>query len=173
MGPGLGSPASPAELLWLGASTSGLNYMESQHPQAFIPAMLTHAFVVVGSLCAACVCCLPARVLSLCVTFVHVCHLPVSVTSFFHSFIEIKLIRHAVHPFKNQWVVIMCTELGNYYHTQFENISTFSERSPVPFCYHPQQRLQPSASLVCMTSAWMKHTGLLTCAVRVSCFAWP
>lgn len=39
-----------AELLWLGASTSGLNYMESRHPQAFIPALLTHAFVVVGSL---------------------------------------------------------------------------------------------------------------------------
>lgn len=66
---------SPAELLWLVASPSGLNYMESQHPQAFIPAMQTHAFVVVGRLCSLCVCLLAARAggISVCVVSVHVC----------------------------------------------------------------------------------------------------
>lgn len=80
-GPGLGRAAcgrAPvAELLRLGASTSGLDYSESQRPWAFIPAVLTHASVVTGSLCSSCarcrlsacvssprrrVCCLPARV---------------------------------------------------------------------------------------------------------------
>lgn len=60
----------PAELLWLGASTPGLNYIESQHLQAFIPATLTHTSVVAGTLCASCMCVVSVRVSVACL---HMC----------------------------------------------------------------------------------------------------
>lgn len=93
-----------AELLWLGASTSSLNVIESQWPQVFIPAMLTHASVAGDSLCTLCTCllseckcvvpvsvCLLSActcVVCVCVTSVHVslvsmhmCHLLVCLSS--------------------------------------------------------------------------------------------
>lgn len=93
--------------------------MESQRPQAFIPAVLTHASVVAGSLCAsgmcvsacvcetlcvgqpfvcylgACVSLVSVHVSPLCLflTSLYVCHL-------FKSFIERQFIYRASHPFK-------------------------------------------------------------------------